>query len=309
MKKVVILATSIALILGTSTIAHGENNYNVSRIEGANRYKTSSNISKQFSNDKVNNVIIASGRNFPDALAGSSLSKKLNAPILLVDKDVKDSLDSIDYIKNHLNVNGNVYILGGNASVSENYINYIKSLGYKNIIRLGGKNRFDTNRAIINSMNIKKRTPIVITNGYGFADALSVSSAAASKGYPILMSDSKTLPDEIKAKIREIQPSKLYLIGGQGSLSNNIVTEVRNIVPSLNYSNITRVWGNSRYDTSLEICKYFNLDSDTAVIANGENFPDALSGSALAAKQNAPIILTNGKDMLNQKKIFKYNKL
>ncbi len=61
--------------------------------------------------------------------------------------------------------------------------------------------------------------------------------------------------------------------------------------------------GNNRYDTSLEICKYFNSDSDIAVIANGENFPDALSGSALAAKQNAPIVLTNGKDMLNQKNI------
>ncbi|APQ72865.1 amidase [Clostridium botulinum] len=302
MKRIITLVTSIALVLGVSTIAQGKNNYSVSRIEGANRYKTSLNISKQFNNDKVDNVIIASGSDFPDALAGSSLSKKLKAPILLVDKDIKGSLDSIDYIKNHLNVNGNVYILGGNASVSENYINYIKSLGYKNIIRLGGKNRFDTNKAIINSMNIEKGTPIVITNGYGFADALSVSSAAASKGYPILMSDSKTLPDEIKAKIREIQPSKLYLIGGQGSLSNNIITEVRNIVPSLNYSNITRIWGNTRYDTSLEICKYFNLDSDTAVIANGENFPDALSGSALAAKQNAPIVLTNGKDMSNQKK-------
>ncbi|APH20324.1 cell wall-binding repeat-containing protein [Clostridium botulinum] len=302
MKRIITLVTSIVLVLGVSTIAQGKNNYSVSRIEGANRYKTSLNISKQFNNDKVDNVIIASGSDFPDALAGSSLSKKLKAPILLVDKDIKGSLDSIDYIKNHLNVNGNVYILGGNASVSENYINYIKSLGYKNIIRLGGKNRFDTNRAIINSMNIEKGTPIVITNGYGFADALSVSSAAASKGYPILMSDSKTLPDEIKAKIREIQPSKVYLIGGQGSLSNNIITEVRNIVPSLNYSNITRIWGNSRYDTSLEICKYFNLDSDTAVIANGKNFPDALSGSALAAKQNAPIVLTNGKDMSNQKK-------
>ncbi|ACA46871.1 cell wall-binding repeat-containing protein [Clostridium botulinum] len=302
MKRIITLVTSIALVLGVSTIAQGKNNYNVSRIEGANRYKTSLNISKQFNNDKVNNVIIASGRNFPDALSGSSLSKKLKAPILLVDKDIKGSLDSIDYIKNHLNVNGNVYILGGNASVSEDYVNYIKSLGYKNIIRLGGKNRFDTNRTIINSMNIEKGTPIVITNGYGFADALSVSSAAASKGYPILMSDSKTLPNEIKDKIREIQPSKLYLIGGQGSLSNNIVTEVRNLVPSLNYNNIIRVWGNNRYDTSLEICKYFNLDSDIAVIANGENFPDALSGSALAAKQNAPIVLTNGKDMLNQKK-------
>lgn len=219
-----------------------------------------------------------------------------------MDKDIKGSLDSIDYIKNHLNTNGNVYILGGNASVSEDYVNYIKSLGYKNIIRLGGKNRFDTNRTIINSMNIEKGTPIVITNGYGFADALSVSSAAASKGYPILMSDSKTLPNEIKDKIREIQPSKVYLIGGQGSLADNIMTEVRNIVPSLN-NNIIRLWGNNRYDTSLEICKHFNLDSDTAVIANGENFPDALSGSALAAKQNAPIVLTNGKDMLNQKNI------
>lgn len=43
----------------------------------------------------------------------------------MVDKDIKGSLDSIDYIKNHLNVNGNVYILGGNASVSEDYVNYI----------------------------------------------------------------------------------------------------------------------------------------------------------------------------------------
>ncbi|APR00479.1 cell wall-binding repeat-containing protein [Clostridium botulinum] len=300
MKRIITLVTSIALVLGVSTIAQGKNNYSVSRIEGANRYKTSLNISKQFNNDKVDNVIIASGSDFPDALAGSSLSKKLKAPILLVDKDIKDSLDSIDYIKNHLNVNENVYILGGNASVSEDYVNYIKSLGYKNIIRLGGKNRFDTNRTIINSMNIEKGTPIVITNGYGFADALSVSSAATSKGYPILMSDSKTLPNEIKDKIREIQPSKVYLIGGQGSLTDNIMTEVRNIVPSLN-NNIIRLWGNNRYDTSLEICKHFNLDSDTAVIANGENFPDALSGSALAAKQNAPIILTNGKDISNQK--------
>lgn len=110
------------------------------------------------------------------------------------------------------------------------------------------------------------------------------------------------MPNEIKDKIREIQPSKVYLIGGQGSLTDNIMTEVRNIVPSLN-NNIIRLWGNNRYDTSLEICKHFNLDSDTAVIANGENFPDALSGSALAAKQNAPIILTNGKDISNQKHI------
>ena len=36
-------------------------------------------------------------------------------------------------------------------------------------------------------MNLEKGTPVVIANGYGFADALSVSSVASLKGYPILM--------------------------------------------------------------------------------------------------------------------------
>lgn len=301
MKKIITLVASFAIIFGTSTLGMAKNSYNINRIYGENRYKTSINISKSFSSDKVDNVIIASGNDFPDALAGSVLSKKLNAPILLVDKDVKGSTDSIDYIKEHLNANGTIYILGGNGSVSESYVNYIKSLGYNNILRLGGNNRFDTNKSIVNFMNIKKGTPIVIANAYGFADALSISSVAGSKGYPILMSDSKNLSEEIKEKIIDIQPSQVYLVGGQGSLSDNIISEVRSIVPSLD-SNIVRVGGSSRYDTSLEICKYFNLDSETAVIANGQNFPDALSGSTLASKGNAPIILTDGKDISKQKK-------
>ncbi|WP_313885178.1 cell wall-binding repeat-containing protein [Clostridium sp. DJ247] len=49
------------------------------------------------------------------------------------------------------------------------------------------------------------------------------------------------------------------------------------------------------------MCKYFDLDTDNAIVANGENFPDALSGSALAAKLNAPIILTDGQNIADQK--------
>lgn len=301
MKKIITLVASFAIIFGASNLVMARTNYNVNRIYGENRYKTSINISKNFSNDKVDNVIIASGNNFPDALAGSVLLKKLNAPILLVDKDIEGSRDSIEYIQGHLSTNGTIYILGGNASVSESYVNYIKSLGYNNVVRLGGKNRFDTNNSIVNFMNIEKGTPIVIANAYGFADALSVSSVAGSKGYPILMSDSRKLSEQIKEQIRNIQPSQVYLIGGQGSLSDNIISEVKDLVQSLD-NNIVRIGGNSRYDTSLEICKYFNLNSETAVIANGQNFPDALSGSTLASKENAPIILTDGKDISKQKK-------
>lgn len=304
LKKVVAAAVGFLCLSSFHNVlaADSSTKYDVTRIYGNTRYETCINICDKFNNDKVDTVIIASGNNFPDALAGSVLSKKLNAPILLVDKELTNSMDSIEYLKNHFNYDGNVYILGQGASVSEEYVNYIKNLGCKNITRLGGADRFDTNKKIVDTLNVQKGTPVVITNGYGFADALSVSSIATSKGYPILMSNSSNLSDEIKQKIKDIQPSQVYLIGGEGSLSNNIISQIENTVPQLGDNNIVRIGGSTRYDTSLDISKYFSMDSDTAVITSGKNFPDALSGSAVAAQKNAPIILTDGQDISSQKK-------
>lgn len=53
-----------------------------------------------------------------------------------------------------------------------------------------------------------------------------------------------------------------------------------------------RLWGNDRYETCAEVVNDQWTSSDYAVIVNGENFPDALSASALAKKYNAPILLT-----------------
>lgn len=302
-KRIIVTAACILCLYPFhNVLADSSKNYNVTRIYGNNRYETCINISEKFNNDKADNVIIASGNNFPDALTGSVLSKKLNAPILLVNKGVSGSMDSIEYLKKHFNYDGKVYVLGQTASVSEEYVNYIKNLGCKNIIRLGGMDRFDTNKKIVDTLDVKQGTPVVITNGYGFADALSVSSVAASKGYPILMSNSSNLPDEIKQEIKNIQPSQVYLIGGEGSLNSSIISQVKNIVPQLGDNSITRIGGSTRYDTSLAISKHFNIDSDTAVITSGQNFPDALSGSAIAAQKNAPIILTDGKEISSQKK-------
>lgn len=300
LKNLSIILSTVVITFSISSSVSAKNNYNISRLYGENRYETSINISNKFSQDKIDNIIIASGNDFPDALAGSALSKKLNAPILLVDKTPDKNLSSINYIKSHLSNNGTIYVLGGNASVNEDYINYFKTTGY-NVKRLGGANRFETNKAIVNFLNIKKGTPLVLVNGYGFADALSVSSIAASKGYPILMSNANNLPTEIVEVINNIQPSKVFIVGGEGSLTSSIIDQTKKVVPSLDI-NIVRIGGISRYETSLNVCKYFNLDTDTALIANGKNFPDALSGSALATKLNAPIILTDGSNIITQKR-------
>ncbi|MBF1052374.1 MAG: cell wall-binding repeat-containing protein [Peptostreptococcus sp.] len=83
------------------------------RISGNNRYETSTKIGDRLVSSTV---ILASGENFPDALAASTLAQKIEAPILLVSKDKIDQ-SVIDYFKNH-NIK-KVLVVGGQLSISD----------------------------------------------------------------------------------------------------------------------------------------------------------------------------------------------
>lgn len=56
---------------------------------------------------------------------------------------------------------------------------------------------------------------------------------------------------------------------------------------------LERLWGASRYETSVAISKYGSPYGDYVILATGEDFPDALCAAPLAAKYQAPILLTN----------------
>ncbi|WP_411682394.1 cell wall-binding repeat-containing protein [Clostridium thailandense] len=301
MNKVLRLVVTSGIILSMSPIVKANSGYNVTRLYGEDRYKTSLAIAKSYSNEMMKNIIVANGTDFPDALTGSILSKKYNAPILLLSNSLGQDDEVIHYIISHLDTDGTLFVLGGSGSVSDDFIKHMKNEGFNNIERLGGIDRVGTNKSIINKMNVSKGTPVVIVNGYdGFADALSISSIAASKGYPIFISHKSNLPEEVKSMISTIAPEDVYIIGGTGSIDAQVVGQIKSLLPDLKDDNIIRLSGIDRYETSLEVFKYFNLNVDTSIFANGENFPDALSGSALAAKLNAPILLTNGQDASKQ---------
>lgn len=86
---------------------------NVERISGRDRYQTSLELAKKF-NSK--NIVIASGEDYPDALAGALVAKKKNAPLILVRKnEITDS--ALQYFKDN-NIES-IEILGGNTTISE----------------------------------------------------------------------------------------------------------------------------------------------------------------------------------------------
>lgn len=258
------------------------------RIQGIDRYKTSKAIAQEVNNGALENVVLASGHDFPDGLSGSTLAKKLNAPLLMAGS-LSDSKDAFDYIAEHLSQNGNVYILGGTGVVSQATENVLTEKGY-NVKRIFGKDRFQTNNSIINSLNTEEGTPVFISNAYGFADALSASSIAAIKGYPLLLSNKNALPELAVGQLSKIKPSKVYIVGGTGVVTSGVEDQIKKMLPS---SEVIRLAGTDRYKTSMNVYEYFNLDTKNIILASGKDYPDALSGSQLAAKLNASMVLSD----------------
>lgn len=275
----------------------------IERFGGQDRYETSRLIAEKNFGSSLDSVVIASGNDFPDGLAGVTLAKKVNAPLLLVDKSLesKGSSNILEYITNTLNKDGKIYILGGEGSVDNSYVEYLKEKGYSdsNIIRIGGLDRNETSVKIAESLSLEKGTPIVISNDSAFADALSISPKAGSSQWPILLTSSNKLHEEVEEYIKDIQPSAVYIVGGTGVITDNVKDKIKQIT-GLDNSKIVRLGGSDRYQTGEAINNYFYANNlDKVFVAYGENFPDSLSGSAAAAIEGKPLILVSDYSFVN----------
>jgi putative cell wall-binding protein len=257
----------------------------ISRISGSDRYATSVAVSKS-AWTQAGTVIVVTGLNYPDALASSSLTKSMDAPILLSRTDSMDAnvVDEIQRLKATKAI-----LVGGTGVIGAGVEAQLIALGIS-ASRISGSNRFDTSVKVAEM--IGTNNGIIVATGSNFPDALSIAPIAAIKSIPVLLSPTNSLDLYVSAFIANKNIPISYVIGGSNVISDSIIS-------GLPYCK--RLSGYDRYATNLRIVNEFSLDLnfDTVYLATGSNFPDALSGSALAAKNNAPIILT-GKDTISE---------
>ncbi|HEU5140662.1 MAG TPA: cell wall-binding repeat-containing protein [Bacillales bacterium] len=262
------------------------------------RYGTSVDISQYGWPNGSNVVVLARGDLPPDALAGSVLAKKYNAPILLTKPDHLPQVveDEMDRLKP-----STVYLLGGpNAAILPGIENKLEGKGYVNkVVRLAGNTRYETAIKIARAVDDGQTNQLIIASGNEHSpDALSASSYAAAQQIPILLTKEDELSDEVKQYIKDIsdQISKTWIIGGPGAVSDHIRDQLKN----LGNFGIERVAGNSRFSTSVAVANRFDFNHGRVFFARGQHsvgsdkimYIDALSGAPLAARYNAPILLT-----------------
>jgi uncharacterized protein YjdB/putative cell wall-binding protein len=249
----------------------------VNRLAGSNRLQTAVQISKQGWPNGSNVVILSRDDNFPDALAGAPLAHKYDAPILLTNSVSlsTETAQEIDRLKPT-----KVIILGFTGAVSSGI--ELQLQAKYTVERLGGSDRFATAVKIAEALGSKGKA--VIAYGFNFPDALAISPWAANNNIPILLTDTDTLPSATVSAIQELGVTQTIVVGGTGVISDSVAQKL----PSP-----TRYFGSNRYQTAIAIAKSLGSDTSTLFVATGDNFPDALTGSALAGRTGSAMVLVD----------------
>jgi parallel beta-helix repeat protein len=265
-------------------------NITVNQIGGTDRYATGLLVSQhRWQNGQAKAVVLATGRNFADALAGVPLATKVGGPLLLVD-GTAGTVDPtvIAEINRVLQPGGQIYILGGGAAVSQGIESQLK-LGHS-VTRYQGANRYQTSVDIaVRGLGSPQHT--VVATGNGFADALASGPFATgpfadAPGAPaaILLSNDKVLDPYVSG----------YLAGKDNGYVATIGHQAAAAVPGAAQSYA----GNDRFDTDQQVAAAFSgaATGNQVGVADGMNFPDALTGGAYMASlaTPGPVVLVDG---------------
>jgi stage II sporulation protein D len=260
-------------------------------IEGADRYDTSAEIAKFGWGNKSKALVIGRGDVSIDALTGSVLAKKYDSPLLLTRPgDLPESvLAEIKRLQPE-----KVYFLGGKSAISSSIESQIKGLSFvKDTVRISGSERYQTAVEVANQINNSNEV-FVVTKDEKSPDSLSIASYASMLQIPILYTTKDTLHESVSSYINANNINKVTIVGGTAAVSTNVENQLKGLA-----SNVSRVSGSDRYETSLKIADRYALDFEdkTLFFARGDQFIDALPASALAAAMKSPLILTQQGDV------------
>lgn len=252
-----------------------------SRLMGDDRYLTAIDVSREGWPEGTDTVILTNGDDFPDALSAAPLAKKYNAPILLTEAQ-RLQTDTASELK-RLKVKKAV-LVGGEGVITPNVAKQLSLMGIATT-RLAGQNRYDTALAVAQEVGIGQG--VFVLGGETFQDALIAAPIAAAQGMPILLVPSDELTANQKSILSKSKVLKAIFMGNEADFSEQILQNFP-----------TREWitGSDAYERNFNLLTRFadSLDFDTAYVATGMNFPDALAASALAQKGKNPIFILKG---------------
>lgn len=189
------------------------------RVAGPDRYATSRALIERYALPG-STLFIATGRNYPDALAAAAAAGAIDAPVLLVNGRTT-ALDPATAALIEARGTTTVHIAGSAGVVSaELELELSQRVG--TVSRLAGRDRYETAVAIASETASEAGRAFVAT-GAGFADALSGAVLAAVEQAPLYLSGPTCLPRVAREAIVDRQNAeRVTLLGSEGVLGPRV---------------------------------------------------------------------------------------
>ncbi|MBK9180902.1 MAG: cell wall-binding repeat-containing protein [Acidimicrobiales bacterium] len=252
------------------------------RLAGSDRIGTSVAVSQRAWPAGAAEAVLVRGDRYAEALPASVLAGTRDAPLLLVGDGglattVRSELSRLAPRR--------VTLVGSVPTAVEGDL---RAQGYQ-VERIGGAgDAVGTAVAVAHAVGAGDGT-VVLVNGDRFADGVSAAGLAASRGWPILLSGDRIIPQESVDAWRALGASRVVLVGGTAVLGDNIL----HFVPGG-----ARLAGADRYATSVAVAEQI-VAADRSVLghvhlATGTAFPDSLTAGALAARTHGLVLLVDG---------------
>lgn len=264
-------------------------------IVGEDRYETMVKISeKRWKKSKE--AVLVNSSSMLDATSASPFAYKNDIPMFFIEQDnlnttIKDELIRLNVEK--------VYLIGGELSIDKAVERSLNELSIKTE-RIAGENGFDTTLLLAKEVmkGNNQKSIALVNKEYGVPNGISFVPIAQKNNIPIIMIKEDN-EDEILEFAKENDIEEVYILGSTEQISKSLENEFKKTI---------RINGKDRFDTNKQIIQEFYNSNDLKhvyITKGGINtqadFLNTLSISQIAARENAPVILsrdTMDKDLL-----------
>ncbi|USQ77398.1 cell wall-binding repeat-containing protein [Ornithinimicrobium cryptoxanthini] len=194
----------------------------VTRLSGSNRYATAAMIAEEFLSASV--VYVATGENFPDALAGAARAGALDGPVLLtrpgsLPAETRSQLARL--------APEHIYALGGAATISQTVLDELATYGPTT--RISGADRYAT--AVELSHDYAPPTNVFLATGLDWPDALAGAAMAGHEQNPVLLTQQGSVPGVTWTELDRLDPATVVILGGTSAVSTAVQDELRLLRP------------------------------------------------------------------------------
>ena len=288
LRRPAVLLAAVALALSATLAAAGPASAaapTVGRIGGVDRYDTAARLSKSHFAPGVPVALIASGEDFPDALAAAPAAAALGGPVLLTQQDSLPDVTKTELQRLHPQ---RILIVGGLGVVSGSVETALGDLTNGTVTRVAGNDRFATAADLATTTFTNGAGTVFVASGLTFPDALSGGAAAGTAAGPMLLVPPDQLPDIVKDAVTAMHTAQVIVVGGTDAVSDDVLNALKPLAPG-----VQRWAGIDRYDTAVVVSQKSHLQPgvDGAFLATGENFPDALAAGPIGGLTGSPVLL------------------